>query len=191
MSTIIAIKNDNSYEVIDRQLSPASESSSWSLVGKALGYPDSWVAIIKERLAKDGKSWRWRMTKSSSTLLEPTSEENAPALREGGQTLLIINGQTPTKAIRDALLLVEKSNAEITVVYISRPPLMLDSLTEGEVDQKFTLELEKGRAILSKVASEATNLGVKNEGSFVWAESSSDLLKQHGFHADLVIDEAA
>src|SRR5487761_104709 len=194
MSTIISIKSDNSYQVIDRSLSPPSNTSDagWSLLGKTLGYPDSWISIIKERLTREGKSWRWKMTNSTSgsVLLQPMPEEAASTV-EGGHTLLIINKSTPMKAVRDALLLAENRNSEIMIVYTSRPLLINDAHTAGEVDQKFALELEKGRALLQLVATEAKNLGVKAETSFVWAKSSLDLLKQRDFHANLVIDKTA
>ena len=194
MSTIISIKSDNSYQVIDSSVSPSSSASDagWSLLGKTLGYPDSWISIIKERLTREGKSWRWKMTNSTSgsVLLQPMPEEAASIL-EQGNALLIINKSTPMKAVKDALLLAENRNSEITIVYTSRPPLINDSQTAGEVDQKFTLELEKGRVLLQLVATEAKNLGVKVETSFVWAKSSRDLLKQRDFHADLVMDKTA
>ena len=190
MSTIISIKNDNSYQVLDRAFSSPRSDAGWYLIGKAMGYPDSWVAIIRQRLAKDGRSWSWNAT-GSTTVLQPPDEERSPALNEGGHALLIVNRRTPMRAIREALLLAERNNAELTVVYTSRPPLMDGSQTEREVDQKFTLELEKGRAFLGSIASEAKSFGVKTETTFVWAESSSDLLKQRHFDADLVLDETA
>ena len=189
MSTTISITNDNSHQITQDQ----DSELGWSLLGKAMGYPEAWISIVKRRLAADGRSWRWKLTNatSGSLLLQPAPEEAKGRLQEGGHVLLIINKITPMDRVGEALSLAEDANAKITVIYTSKPPLVDDLQTPGEVDQKFTLELEKGRSILSLIAANAKSLGVDAEISFVWAKSAKALVRQHDFHADLVIDETA
>ncbi len=189
MSTVISMKNDNSHKVT--QVTKESELG-WSLLASAMGYPESWTSIVKARLTREGKSWDWRLTNAAagSELLQTSQEASGRTLQEGGQVVLVMNSNTAMKDARNALSLAKRTNAKISVIYTSKPPLS-DNFTPGEVDQKFTLELERGRSTLAAIAAEARSLGVKANTSFIWADSSKELVRKHKLPADLVIDETS
>src|SRR5579875_1226087 len=199
MSTTVSVRNDSSQiKKTPVQISPVSQEQEkyWSILGNAIGYPDSWISIMRQSLSRQGKVWVWRPTndggRQSTVIVKPSEKEAEPiSLQEGGKALLIINSRTPSKAISNALLLAENCNASISVIYTAKLPLMSEAKTPGEVDSEFAFELENGRRRLEAVAKEARNLGVRAQTSFIWSNSSSDLVKRNRESADLIIDETS
>ncbi len=184
MSTAISVK-DGSTAIKESQIKfDAEQESAWSAFSAAVGYPTSWVKMIRNSLQKQGKSWHWQQLSTEQVQLPSTKP-----LEQGGEALLVINANTPNKAISNTLLLAESCDAKLSVIYTAKPPTMDQSKTPGEVDSEFANGLEYGRFRLARVEKEAKDMGVSVSTNFVWAESLKDITKNT--HADLVINETA
>ena len=184
MSTTVSVGN-GSAAIKESQLKFAAEQErAWAAFSSAIGYPASWMNAIRNSLQKQGKSWRLQQLSTEQVQL-PSSKP----LEQGGEALLVINANTPNKAISNTLLLAESCNATLSVVYTAKPPTMSQDKTPGEVDSEFVNGLEFGRFKLAKVEKEAKDMGVKVNTSFVWAESTDAITKN--IKADLVINETA
>ena len=141
------------------------QEKAWSDVGAVLGYPENWMQIIRANLQQKGKSWDWKEEREA-----PRSAYDAP--------VVIIDAETPVKQIKNAILRAEQNETSISVVYTARPPLVSETRKSGEVDEQFSRELGRGRAILDSVENEARKMGVHIKTSFVWANSREELLDQ-------------
>lgn len=181
MSTTVSVGNGSTV-VKESQLEiDAEQEKTWAKLSSVIGYPSDWMRLIRSDLQGQGKSWNW---KPSTEQVQPP--ENNP-LERGGEALLIINAKTPSKAISNMLLLAERSNANLSVVYTEMPPKMAEYKTAAEVDLEFLNGLESGRSKLAKLEKEAKYIGVKVNTSFVWAESIDSITKNA--RADLIINE--
>ena len=185
MSTTVSVK-DGSVSIGESQVKlDAEQERAWAALSSAIGYPANWMSTIRHSLQRQGKSWRWQQLSTEQIQLP-----SRKPLEQGGEALLIINANTPYKAVSNTLLLAESCGATLSVVYTAKPPSMSEDKTPGEVDSEFVNGLEFGRFRLAKIEKEAKDMGVKVNTSFVWAESI-DKITKNAQYVDLVIDETA
>ena len=116
--------------------------------------------------------------------------EEEQRVPQGGSLLLIINSQTPERAVRNALSFAEDAGARISIVYTAVPRLVSERASPSEVDWEFTRELSRGRARLESIATEARKLGVEYETHFEWESRPASYVSKK-YAADLVINETA
>jgi hypothetical protein len=122
---------------------------------------------------------------------KPPTKQVAEAV-ERGRTLLIINARTTKLAINQALVTSSREiGLPLWIIYTAKPTLLTEGKSEGEVDYEFAFQLQYGRGLLDSISNQAKSLGIKNiETSFIWANSSAELVKKNKEPWDSIIDLA-
>lgn len=125
---------------------------------------------------------------ASQTLERPVVSEVTPRVTAQERLVLVVNARTSMQDVEQALK-TSVSRVPLLVIYTSKPTLLEEGKSEGEVDYEFAYRLNYGKNFLENVASSAKLSGFTSvETNFIWENTVTDLIEKVKETGDQVVD---
>ena len=138
------------------------------------------------RFSNNSKAYHGNIA-ASQTLERPVVSV-APEATVHERLVLVLNARTSLRDVEQALS-SSQSKMPLRVIYTSRPTLLEEGKSEGEVDYEFAYRLNYGKNFLDKVSSSAKLLGFASvETNFIWNNTAADLIEKVKETGDQVFD---
>ena len=130
-------------------------------------FSNSSVKVVRENIA------------AAQTLEQPVARKESKIRKttDFGKLVLVVNANSILQEVEQVIRASDKPRKPLLVIYTSKPTLLVEGKSEGEVDYEFAFRLDHGKRFLQNVSQSAERLGVSDvETSFVWENTVADLV---------------